>query len=77
MRKLLEKWKLDAEKVKCLNGLIKDRDMIDGYDSCEVYLNLTDRGSLYHVTDLALDLFAEVEVFIYDGYSTNYGKSRF
>lgn len=66
IRKLLDRYKfIDKEKTECLNGLIKDRSEIDACDSSEVWLNTTDRGGLYHVTDEGNDLFVEIELFVY------------
>ena len=52
---------------ECLNGLLQDKsDIVDNQDSSEHWLKATDRGGLYYITDLAFELFIEVEVFTYD-----------
>ena len=35
-------------------------------DSSQPWLNASDRGGLIHISDVGLDLFVEIEVFVYD-----------
>ena len=66
IRKMLNKWKDDAVKTECLKQLVKDRDLIDDLDSSQLWLNASDRGGFFHISDVGLDLFMEIEVFVYD-----------
>lgn len=66
IRKLLDKYKSDTEMTHCLNELIKEKDEVDEYDTSKVWLNISDRGGLYHITDVGTDLFMEIETFIYN-----------
>ena len=72
IRKLIEKSKFDAEKSDILKGFLKDKSSIDdSKDSSEQWLKTSDRGGLKLVTDLAFELFVEIEVLVYDGIKLN------
>uniref|UniRef100_A0A1X7TFE9 Uncharacterized protein n=1 Tax=Amphimedon queenslandica TaxID=400682 RepID=A0A1X7TFE9_AMPQE len=49
---------------ECLYGLLKDEGE-DDPDSTENWIETTDRGGLHYITDLAFELFVEIEIFVY------------
>jgi hypothetical protein len=68
MKKLMDKKNLDLASKECLQELIKSRaDVSDDSDddSSKQWLRASDRGGLYHITDLCLELFIELEDFTY------------
>lgn len=64
IKKLLEKFQGDNEVTMCLNGMLKDGDIIEHFS--EVYLKKTDRGFLKHLTDTAYEFFVELEMVTYN-----------
>ena len=49
--------------LRCLSVLWKSSAFKRG---STVWLNASDRGGLFHISDVGLDLFMEIEVFVYD-----------
>lgn len=66
IRKQLQKKKLDMETKECLERLLRDRDDETENDSSDKWLRTTDRGGLYHITDMAFELFTEIEIATYN-----------
>uniref|UniRef100_A0A1X7SNS5 Uncharacterized protein n=1 Tax=Amphimedon queenslandica TaxID=400682 RepID=A0A1X7SNS5_AMPQE len=65
IRKLLEENRFDIKKFQILDGLlISENNEADG-DSSTVWLSNTNRGGLKIITDLAFELFIEIEQFVY------------
>ena len=54
---------MEYEKRECLHGLLKDTCSAE--DSSEQWLRTTNRDGLYQITDLAFELFIELEIFTY------------
>ena len=65
IRKLETKYKGDKALMECLCVLLKE-EVEYKQDSTEQWLETTDRGGLYYITDTAFDLFIEIEIFVYD-----------
>ena len=61
IRKLETKYKGDKALMECLLCEVEYKQ-----DSTEQWLETTDRGGLYYITDIAFDLFIEIEIFVYD-----------
>ena len=49
---------------ECLYGLLKEEGE-DDPDSTEQWIETTDRGGLYYITDNVFELFIEVEIFVF------------
>ena len=64
IRKLGKKWRNDYNMKECLYGLLKEEGE-DDPDSTEQWIETTDRGGLYYITDNVFELFIEVEIFVF------------
>ena len=64
IRKLENKCRHDCVMKECLWGLLQEEHDYN-QDSSEEWLEATDRGGLYYITDTVFDLFVEIEVFVY------------
>ena len=85
IRKIITKYKKKAcgDHLDCLKSLILN-DQDDQDDDTEkasflqytrVWLEKTDRGGLYHITDSCFELFYEIEQTVYDKLNANF-KSK-
>ena len=74
--KLEQKCRHDKILKKCLWNLLQE-ECDYNQDSSEQWLETTDRGGLYYITDTAYDLFVELEIFVYPHFVTyNAAKPR-
>ena len=64
IQKLENKCRHDCVMKECLWGMLQEEHDYN-QDSSEQWLEATDRGGLYYITDTAFDLFVEIEVFVY------------
>jgi hypothetical protein len=66
IRKLFEK-SVSEQQISCLHGFLKRKDEsnVSDDDTSETWIKFIDRGGLYSVTDVAFDLFIEIEDFTY------------
>jgi hypothetical protein len=65
IRKLNSKWRHDNVTKECLKEFLHDGGAEDHEDSTEEWLQITNRGGLYCINDIAFELFIEVEIFVY------------
>ena len=66
VRKLIEKNKFDNEINECLKSLLLQNGDEISDDTSTQWLQTTDRGGLYHVTDEAFEFFTEIELVTYN-----------
>jgi hypothetical protein len=65
VKKMLIKYELDIEAKECIAGLLIHGE-VQNVDTSSMWLTTTDRGGLVHITDLAFELFIEVEIVTYN-----------